>query len=490
MTMLPDWLGRRARTHAGRIALQSTGTTLTFAELDAAVTRAARRLAAAGIEAGMRVALLARNGAAFAIAAHGIGRCGAVLVPLNVRLTPSELALQLADAAPRLVLYDAACRALAQAVREQLPQAGFQELGPLGPAGAERAVLLRTSIDPGEAHSVIYTSGTTGQAKGALLTWGNFWWSAVGSALTLALQDGDRWLAVLPLFHVGGLSILMRGAIAGITTVVHERFDPERVNHAIDGGVTHVSLVATMLAQMLEVRGDRPYPPSLRCALLGGGPVSPALLERAVAAHVPVALSYGLTESTSQAATLPPERALEKLGSCGFPLPVTELRIDIDGSEAPPGAVGEIQLRGPTIVRAYINRPDETAQAWRDGWFHTGDLGRIDSDGYLYVLDRRDDLIVSGGENVYPAEVEGALARHAAVAEAAVIGMDDERWGRVPLAVIRLRFGATVSAEALRAHCATQLAAYKVPAAFRFIDEPLPRNAAGKLLRRQLGRDD
>jgi O-succinylbenzoic acid--CoA ligase len=341
---------------------------------------------------------------------------------------------------------------------------------------------LRDTIDLSDVYTVIYTSGTTGRPKGALLTYGNYWWSAVGSALNLGSHTGDRWLVVLPLFHVGGLSILVRAAIYGIPAVVHSSFDPVAVNRAIDeDGVTIVSVVSTKLQRMLDQRGNRPYPAALRCVLLGGGPAPQPLLEACAARGVPVVQTYGLTETASQVATLAPADALRKLGSAGQPLLPTELRIASAGAMD----VGEILVRGPTVMRGYINRPEETALALRDGWLHTGDLGYLDGEGYLYVVSRRHDLIISGGENIYPAEVESVLLVHPAVEEAAVFGLPDARWGHVPAAAVKLRGGMAASEAELIDFCRERLAGYKVPKLVRFT-AALPRNAAGKLLREEI----
>jgi O-succinylbenzoic acid--CoA ligase len=345
---------------------------------------------------------------------------------------------------------------------------------------------VRTHVEMSAVHSVVYTSGTTGAPKGATLTYGNHLWSAFGSVLNLGLYAEDRWLACLPLFHVGGLAILLRSVIYGTTAIVHEGFDASRVNAAIDrDGVTIISVVANMLQRMLDERGDTPYPPSLRCVLLGGGPAPEALLRRCEALRIPVVQTYGLTETASQVATLSPEDALRKLGSAGKPLFGTEVRIlDESGVERPAGGEGEIVVRGPTVTLGYLNHPEATASAIREGWLHTGDIGYLDADGFLYVLDRRDDLIVSGGENIYPAEVEAALLAHPAVADAGVTGEPDERWGLKPVAFVVLGEGAA-TAEELISHCRARLAAYKMPARIEFRDG-LPRNAAGKLMRSQL----
>jgi O-succinylbenzoic acid--CoA ligase len=499
----PDWLAHRTAVTPARAALVAGGRTWGFAELDAEATSAARRLAALGVRDGDRVATLLPNGAGPAILVHAALRAGATLVPLNLRLSATELAWQLADAAPRVVVVCRETAALFAEARRRAELPGTLRAVSLDSGGAQPDLVVLDAVreadvaprlvhDADAVLALIYTSGTTGRPKGAMLTVGNFWWSAVGSALNLGSHADDRWLACLPLFHVGGLSILLRAAIYGITAEVHDGFDAAAVNRALDrDGVTIVSVVAVMLQRMLDERGDRAYPASLRCVLLGGGPAPRPLLERCARAGVPVVQTYGLTEATSQVATLAPEDALRKLGSAGRALYPNVLRIAPDhGGEPRPGEAGEILVRGPVVMAGYAGRPDATAQAIVDGWLHTGDVGYLDADGYLYVLDRRDDLIVTGGENVYPAEVEAVLTVHPWVAEAAVIGVEDDVWGRRVVALVRLANGIDTgpAGAALTAHCREALAGFKVPREIRVVAEPLPRTASGKLRRGELRR--
>jgi len=438
--IVPDWLRQRASLTPHRAALNAW----TFAELDQRVDAACRRLRDLGVQPGQHIGLLAPNGPGFVVAVHALMRLGVILVPVNTRLTPAEVEWQRSDAGLHLLLDDT---------------------GPL--LVAPPAEPRQSEFDLAAIHTIIYTSGTTGRPKGAILTYGNHWWSAVASAMNLGTLPSDRWLACLPLFHVGGLAILLRGVIYGAHVVVHDRFDPHRVNEAIDHGISHVSVVSTMLQRMLDQRSERPYPETLRCVLLGGGPAPLPLLERALHAGVPVFQSYGLTETASQLATLAPEDVRRKVGSAGKPLLGTQLRI-VDG---------EIQVRGPNVSPGYLHQPGHS------DWLHTGDLGRLDDDGYLYVLDRRSDLIVSGGENVYPAEVEATLLAHPAVEDAGVFGVADPEWGQMVAAALVLKEPA--SADDILEFCRLRLAGYKMPKRVEFV-EALPRNAAGKLLRREL----
>jgi O-succinylbenzoic acid--CoA ligase len=486
---MPDWLRQRAESTPGRLAILQGKTATTYAALDAAVDSAASALQLAGVKPGHVVAMLAGNSTAFVTAVHAVSRLGAVLMPLNVRLTPAELVWQLRDSGARHLLTDQSQMARARELHAEAPAVQMIELERLtdGPDLTTSAQLQESRFDLAATHTIVYTSGTTGTPKGALLTYGNHFWSATGSAFNLGVRENDRWLACLPLFHVGGLAIVLRSVLYGTAAIIHEGFDAARVNRAIDeDGVTIMSVVANMLQRMLDERGERSYPTSLRCVLLGGGPAPEPLLRRCVNLGVPVVQTYGLTEAASQVATLAPEDALPKLGSAGKPLFGTDLRIvDPTGSQCSPGDAGEIVVRGPTVTPGYLNRREESARALRDGWLHTGDIGYVDEGGYLYVLDRRDDLIVSGGENVYPAQIEAALQSHPAVAEAGVYGVADARWGQVPAAAVVLRPGLVTTPEALIEHCRAHLAAYKTPASIVFT-EALPRNAAGKLLRSEL----
>ncbi|MFD1408782.1 o-succinylbenzoate--CoA ligase [Kroppenstedtia eburnea] len=481
---MPHWLAKRAFLTPERIALICEGEKWSFRRLEEEVGRMARRLTGWGLKQGDRVALLMGNGLQMVTLIHAVTRLGGVVVPLNTRLAPEEIAWQVEDAGVRMWVVDTDHEPKAAAARGSCGTTAFtwEELTRL----PEEEVELPSRLSLNDLHTIMYTSGTTGRPKGVMLTWGNHWWSATSSALNLGLDPGDRWLAAVPLFHMSGLSILMRSLIYGMTAVIHPAFDPAAANRSIrEEGVSIVSVVGTMLTRMLEELGGGSYPEHFRCMLLGGGPAPKSLLERCKDKGVPVFQTYGMTETASQIVTLAPEDSLRKLGSAGKPLFPSELRIVKKGVDLPPGEAGEIAVRGPNVTGGYWKRPDATMETIREGWLYTGDLGYLDEEGFLYVLDRRSDLIISGGENVYPAEVEAVLTAHPAVEEAGVTGAPHEVWGQVPIGFVRLQPGTATGEEELVRHCRERLARYKVPVRIHFVSH-LPKNASNKLLRREL----
>lgn len=489
MTLLPDWLTYRADLTPDATAIEIPATKAlhcySWRDIADLVAQTAARLTAQGVKEGDYVAVLMGNGLPFVLAIHALIQCRAILVPLNTRLTPIEIAWQVADVRATHLLYDNSTATLAHEVVAQTPSLSALNLTDAPLATSETAALPSPAftLDLEQVHAILYTSGTTGKPKGVRLTYGNHWWSAMGSAVNLGLHEADKWLLLLPLFHVGGMSMLFKSVLYGNTLQVYERFDVAAVNHALDhDGITHISLVATMLQRMLDARQDAPYPVTLRAVLLGGGPCPAPLLERCARLGIPVVQTYGMTETASQAVTLPPRDALRKIGSAGKPLSPTALRIEHEGRPAAPNEVGEIVLRGPTITTGYLNRPDATAQTLRDGWLYTGDLGYVDEEGYLYVVNRRTDLIISGGENIYPAEVEAALLTHPDVAEVVVVGVPHDQWGQQVAAAVVLAEGATLTTEALLHHTRSRLAGYKVPRQLTMVAE-IPRNAGGKVVR-------
>ena len=485
---MPNWLMKRAQLTPERIACVYGQQSLTFRALDQRARRTAISLLEQGVKQGDRVAILMKNSLHTVELIHALHYVGAVLVPLNTRLTVSELRWQMIDAGACMLIYDDGHVQVAQALARALNKVTVVACEQLTTVDDVRGkhVPLKSTFALSDLQAIMYTSGTTGHPKGVMLTYGNHWWSAIGSSLNLGLHIDDRWLVCVPLFHMSGLSIVMRSVIYGITMVIHESFVADVANEAIlEEGVTIVSVVSAMLVRMLDSLGTAYYPASFRCMLLGGGPAPLSLLERCRKKNIPVYQTYGLTETASQIATLSPEYMLDKLGSAGKPLFPSELRIMENSQEQRPGKAGEIVVKGPSVTQGYWKRAEETAHVLRDGWLYTGDIGYLDAEGFLYVLDRRSDLIISGGENVYPAEIEAVLSAHPSIAEAGVTGIADEKWGEVPVAFVVLKQQVNVTEDELKQFCHDKLANYKQPVRIHIVDK-LPRNAANKLLRRKL----
>ncbi len=466
---------RGAETRPDALALTFEGQRWTYRELDAEVGRWVGSLQARGIAAGDRVALLATNHAAVAQLFFALGRLGAVLAPLNARLTRAEFQPLLEDASPKLTLR------LGGVAERAFPEVELLE------SLVNEAATSSSECAPQREDTprvILFTSGTTGRPKGAVLTEGNFRASARASEANLGAHPAPCWLGTLPLFHVGGLAMLTRTAYDGGCLVLRARFDEQDTNRAIDEeGVTHASFVATTLERVLDARKDRRVPSTFRLALIGGGPVPAPLLARARAAGILALQTYGLTEACSQVTTERPDEADGR--TAGRALPGLSVRIVGAGGEPlEAGREGDIEVRGPTVMSGYLNRPEATREAFHDGWLRTKDLGVLDGTGRLTVLSRRTDLIVRGGENIYPAELEAVLASHPAVKEVAVVGVPDAKWGEVPVAFVVTRDEGALPEE-LGAWCRESLAGFKVPA--RFLKLPaLPRNAMGKVERRVL----
>ena len=438
---LDNWLAQRSQSCPDRVALVADGAEVTYAELEAESTWVARRLAAQGVRRDSTVALTVQPGREEVVLVHALMKLGAVLLPLGPKMTAEERAAVVAAEEPALDLSDP---------------------GELTQTEADLPLLGEHDMD--DVVCRLLTSGSTGRPHPVGLTYGNFLWSAVGSGFNIGVQPEDRWLCCMPLSHVAGLGIVMRSAIYGTTAVIHDGFDVDRVAAALaEDRISVISVVATMLTRLLEAGADLSGP---RAVLVGGGPVPEEPLEEAIGRGATVVQTYGLTEACSQVTTLSPGEARRKLGSAGRPLLTTHLRIQD----------GEILVQGPTVAPGHADA---------DGWLHTGDLGRIDEEGFLYVDDRIDDMIVSGGENIVPAEVEKVLLRHPEVADAAVVGREDPEWQQAVTAIVVLEDGSEVTPDELRRHCAESLVGFKVPKRVE-LAAALPRTPSGKLMRRAL----
>ena len=421
-----------------------------------------------GVRDGARIALWGAHDLATVRALWAVPRAGAVLVPLNTRLTSREATQMVEDAAVTLVLGHG-----------DMPDLGRPslELDTLEDGPSYRAEAPHAADTP---HSIVYTSGTAGHPKGVILTWGNLEAAAGASAAVLDHGPEDVWLAVLPIYHIGGMSILIRSARQGGAVVLDE-FDPRWVAaHLGEGRISLVSLVPTMLARVLDVNPG-PFP-GLRAVLLGGGPISGSLLARAAAGRVPVLSTYGLTEAASQVATVPLAAALAR-HTVVDPVPGMELRIvDQDSKEVPTGSSGRVQIRGSAVSPGYLHERPRSPGTW----FTTGDLGRLDADHSLEILGRADDTIITGGENVYPLEVEAVIEEYPGVVEVAVYRVADADWGQIVAATL---VAPGVDEHDLDQFLRSRLAGYKIPSRWRFVSS-IPRTHLGKIDRSNLGSSD
>jgi O-succinylbenzoic acid--CoA ligase len=477
VTHAPDPLLERIRQDPDALALRAPSATWTRTQLLGAADDLARALHGEGLGQDRRVACLLDEDAPAVTLIHAARRLGAVHIPLNRRASAMELRAQLERSGADGLLCDASN---ASRAREAAPKGIATHRIEALLAGARCAVppRLRDRIDLLAPATIVYTSGTTGRPKGALLTHDNHRASAHAWAALLHPRPGDRWLLCVPLFHVAGLAIVTRATRWGAVLEVQDHFDPAAVSAAIDDGVTHISLVAAQLVGLLADRADRPVPSTLRAILLGGGPMPAELLRRARAAGYPLLTTYGLTETGSGVVSGGADQATLDDPAAGRALPGVELRLAADG---------EILVRGEMVFAGYIDDEAAAARALPgDGWLHTGDQGTLEG-GLLRIDARRDDLIISGGENIAPAEIEAVLESHPGVAEAAVVGMTDERWGAVPRAYIVTHGPQPPSDAELDDFCRARLAGFKVPTGFVRL-EALPRNPMGKVARAELAR--
>jgi len=485
------WLSRAARARPDHPALITPHRTWSYRELEERVAFRAGQLLNAGLQPGDHLGIWMSNEPAFVELVHAATLLGCPLVILNARLTPSELAPLLDRARPRLLIHaDALCSAAHAATQNGSGGTRPLAVSELDQESAAALPRSQTRIH-GLDHAILFTSGTTGTPKGVRLSLAQHEASARATAARLGVSSQDRWLLCMPVYHIGGLAILLRAALFATSVMLHERFDVDTVTHALlHQSVSHVSLVPTMLARLLERAPQLQPPETLRCVLLGGGPIAHELVARALSLGWPLCGTYGMTEAASGIATTHPgDSDLTWLP----PLPHTELSIvDSEGRPVPAGVAGEICVRGPQIMSGYLGSPALTLERLREGWLHTGDMGELDARGRLRILDRRTDLIVSGGENIYPAEVENVLLKHPRVSEVALIGLPDPHWGQRAVAVVVERGTDTPISSLLESEllelCARELAGYKRPRTIMRWSEPLPRTASGKLQRDVLRR--
>ena len=457
-----NWLLKQAATQPNQIAIDDGNERLSFAELKKQVEVLVGKID--HLNPGSRVGILATNTLMSYKLSLAIMCSGRTIVWLNWRLAGEELERQIKDSGLQLCL-----------VENSLWRSGMTD-----PFKSYSAFLI-TSADPGElipvfksnwVASIMYTSGTTGRPKGVLQTFGNHFYSAVSSALNLGLSSADKWLCVAPIFHISGFSIIMRGLIYGMTVRLVEKFRAEELERILaNETVTIMSVVPFMLKKLIQQQNktNTHYNSAFRCMLLGGGTIDRETLEACLQRSIPVVQCYGMTETCSQIVALRSADALLKLGSVGQPLFSTQLKLSKDG---------EILLKTPALTPGYLNLPDKLPSKMIDGWYRTGDIGHLDKEGYLYIDGRADEMLISGGENIFPQEVEQVYQRYPQINEVAVVGQNDSVWGQVPVAfVVSDR---RLSPTKLINYGYEHLARYKVPQHYIFVSE-LPKNASGKI---------
>jgi fatty-acyl-CoA synthase len=481
-----SWLTKRSARSPSSTVLRFEGEDISYAEFDTSARDLAQALALRGIEHGSRVAYLGDNHPSFLETLFASAFLGAIFVPLNTRLTPPELAYALADSGATVLVYAEILGETARAAAGAAEVETLLAIEEFGQVYAEAdAPSTGTNVTLDDPAMILYTSGTTGKPKGAVLTHGNLLWNSLNVLIDYDVASTERALMVSPLFHVaslgmGALPIILKGA----TVVLERRFVAERVLSLIaDEHITWISGVPTTF----QLLCDSPEwastdLSSLRSLTCGGSPVPRRVIEAYESRGLSFTSGYGMTEASPGVTCLSPDASRAKAGTAGQPHFFTRVRI------ASPDAlgIGEIEVSGPNVTAGYWNRPEETAAAFSpDGWFRSGDLGSLDADGFLTVSDRLKDMVISGGENVYPAEVELVIAELEGVTGVAVIGTADEKWGEVPIAVVTISAGSTIGDEQVRRHLDGRLARYKIPARIFFADE-LPRTASGKVFKSKL----
>jgi fatty-acyl-CoA synthase len=507
---LGSWIHRRRVKSGDKVALIFNGVETSYTQLGDRIDRLAQALRERGVARGTRVAYLGDNHPAFLETFFAVGTLGAVFVPLNTRLAPPEVQFALRDAGCTVLVHSRTLSSLAEsgsqdtAVERRILVRDTQgtlsdssadgvpveELdGVISAASSDR---LDVGVSQDDPAMILYTSGTTGFPKGAVLTHANITWNCVNVLVDYDFLSTDIALMISPLFHVASLNMgVLPTLLKGGTVILEPRFDPGSALALIQRyKATSISGVPTTYQMLCEHPDwDSTDISSLQKLTCGGSAVPLRVLEAYESRGLAFSGGYGMTETSPGATALAPEKSREKAGSAGLPHFFTDLRIvDADGHVPPPGEIGEIQLMGPNVIKAYWNRPEAMADCYTDEvWFKSGDLGYTDDEGYLFVADRLKDMIISGGENIYSAEVEQAIAELEAVGSVAVIGVPDQKWGEVPRAIVTVREGFTIGDDEIRLHLENRIARYKIPKSVVIVDE-LPRTASGKIRKADLRR--
>ena len=477
-------LGRALRFYPGQTALARDGRLLTFRELNTRVEGIAGTLTSHGFGVGDRLAVLLPNGPDYIELVYACSMLGVIAVPLNTRLSTKEIDRVLEDARPRGIV-----RHSSLAVPGA--QANWQQVVDQEPIPISSGLIPKTFYDPEAVLGLIYTSGTTGQPKGVMVTHGNILADVHNFNYWMRYTEGGIYLHAAPIFHIADFPSMFAAPAFGARQITIPKFSPQIFCETVEREhVTHTVLVPTMINLLTQFLDARKYDlSSLQVLAYGGSPMAPELVHRTreLLPKAKLIQVYGLSETGFLTGLQDQEHTEDKLISCGRPCPGVDLLVtDISGKQADPGQAGELIARGANVMRGYWNNPEETAATFREGFFHTGDIGHQDTEGYFYILDRLKDMIVTGGENVYSGEVETEIYRHPAVREVAVFGVPDPQWGELVMACVVLKTGEALTAADLIAFCRRSLASYKLPRRVEFSEADLPKGSSGKVLKRNL----
>jgi len=493
---------RNAELFPSREAIVFGSERITWSQLNERVNALAKALSELGVQRGDVVAMLLYNCSQFLEITFAVNKIGAVWLPLNFRLTGPEFVYILDHSEAKMLITEEDFFETISTIKPEVPNLSqFIAVGGEAPEGWHDYFSLvngnlgqeveHALVELDDLHRIMYTSGTTGHPKGVMLTYGNLYWKSVGHIIMFNITPEDKTLIVGPMYHAGGLDLPATGTLyAGGCVAILRKFDSMKVLEAMDQEkITNVWLAPSMINMLFQEPNFGNYDVSSVRFIIDGGEKMPLALIKELIEKFPNAWfadAYGLTETVSGDTFLSKDKMVEKLGSVGKPVIQLRVRIvDDEGKDVPPGELGEIVLRGPKVFKGYLKDPEGTARAIKDGWFYTGDIGRLDEDGFLYMEDRKKDIIISGGENVSSVEVERVIYEIPEILEVAVVGIRHPKWQEVPKAYVVLRQGQEVRAEDIIDHCTKNLAKFKVPKEVEFI-EALPRNPSGKVLKREL----
>lgn len=492
MEQISTWIEKRAMINPDRLALLDQKRRLTYFEMNNEMNRWAYYLRKIEtIQQGGRVGLYLNNRIDYVLLLFAIAKIGAIAVPLNTRLTSEELSYQITDSQMNLLIYEHEFHRTVETLTNQHPQVTTQSIESITLPPLQEIYTSHDFpiIDASTPYIICYTSGTTGRPKGAVLTQENMFWNAVNNCTSIDIHSMDRTLVLLPFFHIGGIGLFAFPTFfAGGTVAVLGKFDPGEALNMIQREQISVIMGVPTIFDVIRKHEDffQTNLSSVRIFCSGGAPCPKELIEFYLQQGLPFYQGYGLTETSPTVFMLAKEDYKRKIGSVGKPVLYTDINI-VGENDCPVavGEIGELVVKGPNVIKEYWRLPVETKQAITDGWFHTGDYAKADEEGFIYIIGRKKEMIISGGENVYPLEIEQVLREEAAIDEVAVIGVSDEKWGEAPFALLVVKENYSITEEQLKQACLSKLAKYKIPKSFVILSE-LPKNAAGKIDKKQL----